>query len=115
MIEVSKKYLEKMILSNQWFDDKEGTIRFKYYGDFNGMDYMYEDCKDDLKYIGNSSKDGAPVFEYSYKNLSFDTLMDLENLNILLRKYKILKYKGEELRKNEKSVLTFLKFFFKFY
>lgn len=104
------KYIKKMILSNPWMDNS-GTIRFKYYGDFDGMNHLYDDCKDELMYIGNSNIDGAPIFEYNYSGISYDVLVDFKELNILLRKAKILKYKGETLNKKEKSYLTFLKFF----
>ena len=110
-MEIDIKYLKRMILSNPWMDDKSGKIRFKYYGDFDGMNYMYDDCKDDLIYVGNSNKDGAPVFEYNYSGIALDILTNFNELNILLRKFKILKYKGEELNKKEKSYLTFLMFF----
>ena len=110
-MEIDIKYLKRMILPNNWVDDKSGIIRFKYYGDFDGMNYMYDDCKDDLIYVGNSNKDGAPIFEYNYSGIASDILTNFNELNILLRKFKILKYKGDELNKKEKSYLTFLMFF----
>jgi hypothetical protein len=42
------------MLLGQW--DGTGTIRFKYYGDFDTMNDIHGDCKEDLFYVGNSNE-----------------------------------------------------------
>lgn len=100
--------LDKMI-NNQ--GSKIGIIKFKYYGDFDVMKRIHGDCKDDLNYIGNSKKDGAPVFVYYYDNIDDKVIRNFDALNIVLRKIKIKHYAKKELTKRELSLFSFLKFF----
>jgi len=99
------------MVNSSYMNMNSGRIRFKYYGEFDAMKALYEDCKDNLFYLGNSSKDAAPIFEYNYKGIDDETIKDFKKLNILLRKYKILKYMNKEMNKNEKSMVVFMKFF----
>jgi len=88
-----------------------GFIRFKYYGDFEFMKGIYEDCKDDLSYVGNSKIDGSPVFVYNYDDVKTETIRDFKALNLILRKIKIKHYSKKELTKEEQSLFSFFKFF----
>lgn len=107
---MSKDRLNRM-LKGHWVGDKGGYIRFKYYGDFNDMKYLINHCKDDLIYIGNSNKDGSPVFVYYFDDIDTDTIKDFKSLNILLRKIKLKHYSKQELTIKEESLLSFFKFF----
>lgn len=100
--------LNKM-LNGHW--DKTGTIRFKYYGEFDTMKHLHSDCKDDLIYVGNSNIDGSPIFVFYYDNIEPDVIRDFRELNIILRKIKIKYYAKKELTKKERSILSFFKFF----
>jgi len=62
------------MLNGHW--DKRGTIRFKYYGEFNVLKTIHEDCEDDLTYVGNSNVDGSPVFIFYYDNINPDVIRD---------------------------------------
>lgn len=108
-----EEILNKMITSS--FTSNKGIIRFKFYGEFHVMESIYQDCKDNLFYIGNSNKDGSPIFEYNYYGISEETLKDFNKLNILLRKYKIHQYMKKDMDKNEKSLIVFMKFFMSAY
>ena len=88
-----------------------GYVRFKYYGEFNVMERIHNDCKDDLSYIGNSKVDGSPVFVYWYNDIETDTIRDFKALNIILRKIKIKHYSKKELTEKEQSIFSFFKFF----
>lgn len=101
--------LERMINNNSF--SNSGKIRFKYYGDFEEMKYIYDDCKYDIRYIGNSNKDAAPIFEYNYRKISKENLLDFKKLSISLRQIKIKHYANMEMDENEKSMFTFFKFF----
>jgi len=88
-----------------------GFVRFKYYGDFDTMKKIHNDCKDDLSYIGNSNIDASPVFVYYYNNIDIETIRNFKSLNLVLRKIKIKHYTKKSLSKKEQSLLTFFKFF----
>jgi len=105
---ISNKRLERM-LSGGW--DGTGTVRFKYYGEWDVLKRIHGDCKDDLCYVGNSKLDGAPVFVYYYDNIEKNTLRDFKSLNLLLRTIKLKHYSNKELTQKERSLLTFFKFF----
>jgi hypothetical protein len=108
---VPKTRLDRMLFDN-WNDGiSVGIIRFKYYGEFDTMKRIYDDCKDDLKYIGNSNLDGSPIFVYEYKEIERDTVKDFKELNLLLRKIKLKHYAKQELTKEERSLRSFFKFF----
>ena len=102
------------MLSPEWCFN--GNIRFKFYGDFDEITKIRDDCKDELYYIGNSNKDGAPIFEYVYNNniLTNDVILDFDSLNLILRRYKINLYTKREIDKTEKSLLTFYEIFYVF-
>lgn len=87
-------------------------LRFKYYGDFDMMKWVAADCIEDLKYIGNSSLDAAPIFLYKF-DINFDTKLfrDFKELSTHLRSLKIRNYTKKDLTKKERSVLTFFNFF----
>ena len=106
---IKQSALERMIKDNGF--NNSGKIQFKYYGDFDDIKYIYDDCKYDIKYIGNSNKDAAPIFEYNYKNLSKENLSDFRELSVLLRHLKLKRYTNMEMSENEKSIFTFFKFF----
>lgn len=89
----------------------EVTIRFKYYGEFDVMKWIFDDCKDDIRYIGNSNIDGAPIFNYKIKNIDIKLLRNFKDLTVFLRNFKIRDLTKNDLTKDEKSLLTFLKFF----
>lgn len=86
-------------------------LRFKYYGSFESMKWIVDDCVEDLKYIGNSSVDGSPVFIYPLDNIDLGLLYDFKKLNVYLRELKIRNYTKKDLTKKERSILTFFKFF----
>lgn len=96
---------------NSGINDNNGKIQFKFYGDFDALTPLYNDCKNHLFYIGNSSLDGAPIFEYNYKGLSKDILKDFKSLSIFLRGVKIKHYMKREMSEVERSTFTFLMFF----
>lgn len=108
MFNDNRSVLDKMLLG---FNDKNGKIKFKYYGDFSTMERIYDDCKDDLVYIGNSKIDGSPVFIYQYSNINTNDIKDFTVLNRLLRSLKIKHYSKNKLNKKEQSIFTFFKFF----
>jgi hypothetical protein len=56
---------------------KGGSIRFKYYGEFEVMKKIHIDCKDDLTYIGNSNIDGSPVFVFNYDDIESDEIREI--------------------------------------
>jgi len=101
--------LERMI-RNHW-GDNSGIIRFKYYGEFDVIKRIHDDCQDDLTYIGNSNLDGAPIFVFNYNDIKTDTIKDFKELNLILRKIKIIHYSKKQMTKKERSILTFFKFF----
>jgi len=104
----SSKRLDKM-LSGRW--DNTGIVRFKYYGEFDIMERIHNDCQDDLSYIGNSNIDGSPVFAYYYNNIDLNTIKDFKELNLVLRKIKLKYYSNKKLTKKERSLLSFFRFF----
>lgn len=101
--------IKRMILSS-WAND-EVTVRFKYYGDFQSIKVLYDDCKDDLFYVGVSSVDSAPIFTYVFKKFDEFLLYDIKKLNFYLRELKLRKIVKKDLTNEEKSILTFLRFF----
>ena len=88
-----------------------GFVRFKYYGEFSVMERIHNDCKNDLSYVGNSNKDGSPVFVYYYNDIKTDTIKNFKELNLLLRKIKIKHYSKKTLTEKEQSLFSFFKFF----
>lgn len=102
--------LDRMLLHN--YTTSKDYLRFKYYGDFDTMKWIVEDCVEDMLYIGNSIIDGAPIFIYTFDN-NIDTklLRDFTELNSHLRNLKIRNYTKKDLTKKERSVLTFFNFF----
>lgn len=105
-------YPKKSRLDRMLYDDYDsGYVRFKYYGEFDVMKRIYNDCKDDLAYIGNSKIDGSPVFVYYYKDIDTNTIRDFKELNMVLRKIKLKHYSKKELTKKEQSLFSFFKFF----
>jgi hypothetical protein len=102
--------LDRMLLHN--YTTNKEYLRFKYYGDFDTMKWIVEDCVEDMLYIGNSTTDGAPIFIYTFDN-SVDTklLRDFNELNAHLRNLKIRSYTKKDLTKKERSLLTFFNFF----
>lgn len=101
--------IKRMILSS-WAND-EVTVRFKYYGDFQSIKVLYDDCKDNLFYVGVSSVDSAPIFTYVFKKFDEFLLYDIKKLNFYLRELKLRKIVKKDLTNEEKSILTFLRFF----
>jgi hypothetical protein len=102
--------LDKMILHN-WTTNLD-YLRFKYYGDFESMKWIVDDCVEDMSYIGNSIKDGAPIFVYKFE-MGFDMnlLRDFNELNAHLRSLRIRNITKKDLTKKERSLLTFFNFF----
>ena len=88
-----------------------GFVRFKYYGEFSVMEKIHGDCKDDLSYVGNSNKDGSPVFVYYYSDIQTDTIRDFRELNLKLRVIKLKYYSKQKLTEKEQSIFSFFKFF----
>lgn len=107
----SKKDRLSRMLINTTANGKSGVVRFKYYGEFDTMKKIYNECKDDLKYIGNSNIDGSPVFVYYYDIFTSDEVHDIDKLSKRIRTVKIKHYIGKEMTDKEKSVFTFFKFF----
>jgi hypothetical protein len=101
--------LDRMLLYN--YRTNKNTLRFKYYGDFDTMKWIAEDCIDELQYIGNSRTDGAPIFIYTFDNIDRSLLEDFKKLNAHLRELKIRNITKKDLSKEEQSVLTFFNFF----
>ena len=112
---MNDKMISRMILNDGWGFSKKGNdngvIKFKYYGEFEKLSVIYDDCKNELMYIGNSNFDGAPIFEYTYNGIDKKILKDFKSLNVFLRNIKIRFYKKDEISLIEKSMFTFLKFF----
>lgn len=102
--------LDRMLLRN--YTTNKEYLRFKYYGDFDTMKWIVDDCVEDMLYIGNSAIDAAPIFIYTFDN-SFDSslLRDFKELNVYLRELKIRNYTKKDLTKKERSLLTFFNFF----
>ena len=75
------------------------------------MARIYDDCKDDLTYVGNSKVDGSPVFIYKYMDVVKEDIKDFTVLNRLLRGLKVKHYAKKELTKKEQSILSFFQFF----
>jgi len=100
----------KRMLGHNYQKDTD-YLRFKYYGDFDTMKWIADDCKADLEYIGNSNLDGAPVFIYTFHDINVELLKDFKQLNVHLRELKIRKYTKKDLTKEEQSILTFFNFF----
>ncbi len=100
----------KRMLGHNYF---KGTnyLRFKYYGDFDTMKWIADDCINELQYIGNSNLDGAPIFIYTFHNIEIELLKDFKQLNVHLRELKIRKYTKKDLTEEEQSILTFFNFF----
>jgi hypothetical protein len=109
MINKDIEEINRMILSTTW--SSSGTLRFKYYGEFDDIKKIYDKCKKELKYIGNSNLDGSPIFTYKYSNISIDDLLDFKKLNLHLRLIKLKKYSNKKLTDIENSLLTFFIFF----
>ena len=86
-------------------------IGFKYYGEFEILKKIHNDCQEDLTYIGNSNLDGSPIFVYEYNDFNVDTIKDFQALNLVLRKIKLKHYSKQELTKKERSIRAFFKFF----
>lgn len=108
---MTEQMISKMI-NDKWSSDN-GIIKFKYYGEFDGLNHLYDDCKNELLYIGNSYRDGAPIFEYNYKGINKNILKDFKSLSIFLRGVKIKHYMKKDMSKKEKSTYSFLNFFMK--
>jgi len=100
----------KKMLGHNYQKDTD-YLRFKYYGEFDTMKWIAEDCIEDLQYIGNSNIDGAPIFIYTFHNIDINLLKDFKLLNVHLRELKIRKYTKKDLTKKEQSLLTFFNFF----
>jgi len=100
----------KKMLGHNYQKDTD-YLRFKYYGEFDTMKWIAEDCIEDLQYIGNSNIDGAPIFIYMFHNIDINLLKDFKLLNVHLRELKIRKYTKKDLTKKEQSLLTFFNFF----
>jgi len=83
--------LDKMLLHN--YTTNKDYLRFKYYGDFDTMKYIVEDCVEDIMYIGNSTIDASPIFIYVFDN-NIDTklLRNFKQLNAHLRELRIRNY-----------------------
>lgn len=107
--------IKNMLKSDVWGNDTDGYIKFKYYGDFDDMKWIYENCKNDISFIGTSRNDGSPVFVYEFRNIQNSDILDFKKLNIILRKLKVKFYSGKEMDSNEKSIFTFFRFFMKSY
>lgn len=102
--------LDRMLLRN--FTTNKEYLRFKYYGDFDTMKWIVDDCVEDMLYIGNSVIDAAPIFIYTFdKNFDSTLLRDFKQLNVYLRELKIRNYTLKDLTKKERSLLTFFNFF----
>lgn len=101
--------IKRMVLSS-WYGE-EVKIRFKYYGDFDTLKLLHNDCKEDMFYLGNSSLDGAPIFVYVFKKFDEELLYDNKKLNFYLRELKLRKITKNDLSEQEKSILLFLRFF----
>jgi len=101
--------LDRML---QWnYNTGKSTLRFKYYGDFETMKMIADDCINELRYIGNSTIDGSPIFVYTFEDITPEILRDFKLLNVYLRELKIRDITKKDLTKKEKSVLTFFNFF----
>ena len=105
--------LRKIVIPDYTSNDNRGIIKFKYYGDFEDMNFIYDDCKNYIKYIGNSTLDGAPVFVYKYRGIEFETsdLKDFKKISISMRRLKLLHYSKKEMTDDEKSQFTFVRYF----
>lgn len=105
--------LSKILFFDQWSITNTGIIRFKFYGEFDDINWIYNDCKDDMIFIGTSNKDGAPIFKYEFKGIDPHIIPDFKKLNLFIRKLKLKHYSKKELTKHEKSLFTFFRFFMK--
>lgn len=102
--------LDRMLLRN--FTTNKEYLRFKYYGDFDTMKWIVDDCVEDMLYIGNSIVDAAPIFVYTFdNNIDTNLLRNFDELNAHLRLLKIRSYTKKDLTKKERSLLTFFNFF----
>ena len=102
--------LDRMLLRN--YTTNKEYLRFKYYGDFDTMKWIVDDCVEDMLYIGNSAIDAAPIFVYTFdKDFNTSLLGDFKELNSHLRELKIRNYTKKDLTKKERSLLTFFNFF----
>ncbi len=101
--------LDRMLIYN--YVSNKSLLRFKYYGDFETMKMIADDCINELSYVGNSIVDGAPIFIYAFENISIETLRDFKLLNVYLRELRLRNITKKDLTKKEKSVLTFFNFF----
>ena len=102
--------LDRMLLRN--YTTNKEYLRFKYYGDFETMKWIVDDCVEDMIYIGNSALDAAPIFVYTFdKDFNSSLLRDFKELNVYLRELKIRNYTKKDLTKKERSLLTFFNFF----
>ena len=101
------KFRKLIITNNNGYDE---IIRFKYYGDFEILKKIHGDCKDEISYIGNSNVDGDPIFTYTYNGISPETVGNIKQLKIHLRKLKIQRIRKIEMTKMEKSLFTFFNF-----
>lgn len=102
-------HMDRMLLYD--YNKNKNYLRFKFYGDFDMMKWVAQDCIEDLSYIGNSSVDAAPVFIYKFDEIDTKLLRDFQQLNAHLRNLRIRNISKKDLTKKEKSLLTFLSFF----
>ena len=105
---MSKFTIDKLL---SFKNNTNGLVVFKYYGDFETLECIYDDVKDDLNYIGNSKYDGSPCFEYKFNSIKRDLFTNFDETIIFLRKYKLMKALKDEMTQEEKSIYTFLNFF----
>jgi len=90
----------------------KNTLRFRYYGDFHEINYIYKDCMDHLVYKYNDRIDGSPIFHY-YCDLKDDIIDDVNKLSVFLRELKVRKIVKNDLTEDELSIYTFFKFYIK--
>jgi len=88
--------LRKIIIPDYTSNDNRGIIKFKYYGDFEDMNFIYDDCKND-----------------EIRCIEFETsdLQDFKKISISMRRLKLLHYGKKEMTEDEKSLFTFFRFF----
>lgn len=105
--------LNRMVNDNYY--DSGGKITFRFYGDFEEINKVHEDCKEELIYVGTSRIDASPVFSYDYTKLDKSDIIDINKLKICLRKFKVKKFANKELTSTEISLISFFEFLMRNY
>ena len=106
-----KDFLKRIVSIRMINGHEQSIVTFKYYGDFDYVRDIYAVCKNRLLYIGNSSLDGAPIFQYTVPW----AIENIEEANIMARGLKVKEYIDADISEDEKSNITFFRFFISMY